>query len=248
VKRRRTLIVGATSAIAQETAKLLAQEGDQLFLTARDAGKLSSVRDDLALRGAVDVQAEVLDVLDFANHDAIIEKAYGALGGAVDLAIIAHGVLPDQEACQSSYPLTLRAFETNALSVFSLLTRLSERFRGEGDGTLLVISSVAGERGRGSNYIYGSAKGALTLFLQGLRSRLHPEGVRVITIKAGFVDTPMTRHLKKGLIWAKPEQIAAGILRTLHGKRDVYFLPWYWRWIMLIVRVVPESIFKRLRF
>jgi len=244
---RRTLIVGATSAIAQETAKLLAKEGDKLFLTARNEKKLTAVRDDLELRGASKVGAEILDVLDFGRHRSVIDLAFETMGG-VDLAIIAHGDLPDQTACQNSYSQTLKAFETNALSVLSLLTLLSDRFQKAGTGTLLVISSVAGERGRRSNYVYGSAKGTVSLFTQGLRSQLHPLGIRVITVKPGLVDTPMTEQFPKGVIWARPERIAAGILRTLRGSRDVVYLPWFWRWIMLGVRLVPERIFKRLDF
>lgn len=242
---RRTLIVGATSAIAQETAKLLAKDGDELFLTARDAQRLASVRDDLRLRGAKRVEVEVLDVLDFEMHEPVIQAAYEKLGD-LDMVIIAHGELPDQAACERSNPLTLRAIETNSSSVISLLTLLAERFQDAKKGTILVISSIAGDRGRRSNYVYGAAKGTVTLFLQGLRSRLHPHGVRVVTVKPGFVDTPMTLHLKKGVLWVKPERIASGIHRTLEGSKDVVYLPWFWRWIMLVVCLIPERVFKRL--
>jgi len=242
---RRTLIVGATSAIAQETAKLLAKDGDEIFLTARDAQRLASVRDDLRLRGAKRVEGEVLDVLDFERHEPIIQAAYERLGD-LDLAIIAHGELPDQAACEGSFPLTLKAMETNSSSVISLLTILAERFQEAKKGTILVISSVAGDRGRRSNYVYGAAKGTVTLFLQGLRSRLHPHGVRVVTVKPGFVDTPMTLHMKKGVLWVKPKRIASGIRRTLEGSKDVVYLPWFWRWIMLLIRLIPERVFKRL--
>lgn len=244
---RKTLIVGATSAIAQATAKRLAQAGDALFLVARNEQKLSAVRDDLLLRGAASVGSAVLDVRSTGEHRSVIEAAHDGLGG-MDLAIIAHGSLPSQQECQASYEATLGAFEVNALSVMSLLIHLSAVLEGEGGGTLVVISSVAGDRGRRSNYVYGSAKGAVSLFAQGLRSQLSGSNVRVITIKPGLVDTPMTEGLTKGLLWSEPDRIARGIVGALGGSRDVVYLPWYWRWVMLVVRLIPERIFKRLSF
>jgi decaprenylphospho-beta-D-erythro-pentofuranosid-2-ulose 2-reductase len=244
---RKTLIIGATSAIAQATEELLATAGDEMFLVARNRQRLEAIRDDLSLRHGASVHLRTLDVREMERHDEILSEAVGKLG-RIDLVIIAHGHLPDQEACERSPALTLDAFATNAISVIALLTRLSPRLEAQEHGTVVVITSVAGDRGRRSNYVYGSAKGAVSLFLQGLRSRLHPSGIRVLTVKPGLVDTPMTEKFEKGFLWASPQQVAKGLMRALEGSRDVVYLPWYWRWIMLVVRTIPERLFKRLSF
>jgi decaprenylphospho-beta-D-erythro-pentofuranosid-2-ulose 2-reductase len=242
---RKVLIVGATSAIAEATARRLAMSGDRLFLVARNADRLHAVASNLAVRGADRVVSAVMDALEYQRHPAIIEQAAEALGG-LDTVLIAHGTLPDQVACEGFFEHTREAFEVNLLSVLSLLTHTANRFERHGQGTIAVISSVAGDRGRQSNYVYGTAKGALTIFLQGLRHRLHKAGVRVVTIKPGFVDSPMTADFSKGLLWASPDVVARGLVRALdRGPAEIY-LPWFWRWIMLIVRAIPGPIFYRL--
>ena len=243
---RKTLIVGATSAIAQATARRLAGDGDAFFLVARDQNKLNAVAEDLRVRGASQVETAVMDVLDYDQHRTVIAHAIEAMEG-LDVALIAHGTLPDQKACEESFELTRREFETNALSVMSLLTHLANHFERQERGTIAVISSVAGERGRRSNYVYGTAKGAVNVFMQGLRNRLARSGVHVLTIKPGFVDTPMTAGFRKGLLWAQPEKIATDIRRAIESKSDLVYTPWYWRYVMLLIRAVPESIFKRLK-
>jgi len=243
---RKVLVLGATSAIARETARLLAAEGDRLFLVARDPERLAIVTDDLLLRGADRLDSLVADLDDFDRHDEIVEKAATALDG-LDTAIVAHGVLGDQERCQADWIETEKVLRTNFLSAASLLTRIANRFEAQGAGTLVGISSVAGDRGRRSNYVYGASKGAMSLFLQGLRNRLHGKGVQVITVKPGFVDTPMTAHLDKGPLFARPDAIGKGILGAMRRSKDVVYLPWFWRVIMTIVGLVPEPIFKRLR-
>ncbi len=245
--KRRTIVIGATSAIARATERLLAEAGDEMFLVARDREKLEAVSNDLAVRYGAKVHVGILDVRDFDQHEVIISEAFETLGW-VDLVILAHGDLPDQRACQASPALTLDAFAVNALSVMSLLTYVSARLENQAWGIIAVVSSVAGERGRRSNYVYGSAKGAVSLFLQGLRSRLYPFGVRVLTVKPGLVDTPMTAGMRSGPLWATPGRIAAGLVRSIEGSKDVVYLPWYWRWIMLVVRILPEGVFKKLSF
>ncbi len=243
---RKVLIVGATSAIAQATARLLAARGDRLFLAARNPDRLEMVRQDLAARGAGSVDAMALDANDRSRHAALLEAAGQAMGG-LDIVLIAHGVLSDQKACEASVDRTLADIETNALGVIALLTLVANRFEAGRAGVIAVISSVAGDRGRRSNYVYGAAKGMVGLFLQGLRNRLAAAGVQVLTIKPGFVDTPMTAGIAKGgPLWAKPETIAAGILAAIEKGRDVVYLPWFWRPIMLIIRMIPERVFKRL--
>jgi len=241
---RRVLIFGATSAIAHATARLFAADGDRLFLVARDRDKLQAAADDLRLRGASRVETATMDARDYDRHQGLIEEACRSLGG-LDTALIAHGTLPDQKACEKSFELTRREWEINALSVISLLTHLANHFESQGYGSLTVISSVAGDRGRHSNYVYGAAKAAVTTFAQGLRNRLHRSGVHVLTVKPGFVDTPMTADFRKGPLWVGPEVVAAGIYRAINHRRDVVYLPWFWYPAMLVIRAMPESIFKR---
>ena len=242
---RRVLIIGATSAIAEATARLLAEEGAAFYLVARNSERLQSVADDLRVRSANRVDTAVLDVTDYPAHAGIIEQAAATLG-EIDIALIAHGTLPDQQACEASAEETRRQIEVNALSVIALLTELANRCAQQGHGTIAVISSVAGDRGRQSNYVYGCAKAAVSTFLQGLRNRLHGSGVHVMTVKPGFVDTPMTREFRKGALWASPERIARGIVRGIERRKDVVYLPGFWRYVMRIIREIPEPVFKRL--
>lgn len=242
---KRILIIGATSAIAEATARCYASEGAALYLLGRNAERLQVLAADLKIRGAAQVEAAVLDINALERHEAVLEAARQALGG-FDLVLMAPGTLGDQKACEADVALTLKEIETNALSVIALLTRLAPVMQAQGQGTLAVISSVAGDRGRQSNYVYGAAKGMVSLFLQGLRNRLDRHGVQVLTIKPGFVDTPMTAAFPKGPLWATPATIARGIVNAVADGRDVVYLPGFWRWIMLVIRLIPEGIFKRL--
>ncbi len=243
---RRILIVGATSAIAEATARLYAVRGDALFLVARDARRVQAVAEDLRVRGAASVQTGTLDVADFAAHADTIESACAALGG-LDIVLIAHGTLPDQSRCESDTDLALREFAINGTATIALASRIARKLEAQGSGTLAVISSVAGDRGRASNYLYGSAKAAVSAYLSGLRQRLSAPDINVLTIKPGFVDTPMTAAFRKGALWAKPEQIARGIVRAIDRRRGVVYLPWFWRPIMFTIRAIPESLFRRIR-
>jgi short-subunit dehydrogenase len=244
---RKILIIGATSAIAEAAARIFAARGDALFLVARNAEHLRAVVADLNIRGAARADSATLDVTDFAAHEAVIEKAERDLGG-IDIALIAHGTLADQARCEQSVDVMRREFDVNALSTLALLTALANRMEARHGGTLAVISSVAGDRGRQSNYVYGAAKAAVSAFLGGLRQRLAKSGVTVLTIKPGFVDTPMTAGIaNKGALWAQPDGIAAGIVQAIDRRRNIVYLPWFWRWIMLMIRQIPEALFKRLK-
>jgi len=243
---RKVLIIGASSAIAEACARRFAAAGDRLFITARQPARLAALQADLGIRGAARVAGALLTVGDDSRYPALIDEAFSALDG-LDTVLIAHGSLPDQQACQGDAALTRQALEVNALSVIALLTLLAERFERQGHGTLAVIGSVAGDRGRQSNYVYGTAKAAVATFLEGLRNRLHPAGVRVLTVKPGFVDTPMTTDFPKGPLWASPERVAEGIVRAVERGRDVVYLPGFWWPIMLLIRHIPEFVFKRLR-
>jgi short-subunit dehydrogenase len=243
---QKILIIGAGSAIAEATARLFAQRADRLFLLARSHEQLEVIAADLRIRGAESVHFETFDVNDTQRHAAVLERAVETLGG-LDVVLVAHGTLPDQQACEQDIELLRREFDTNGVSSLLLLMQLAQRFEQQGHGTLAVISSVAGDRGRQSNYVYGAAKGMLSIFLQGLRNRLQRHGVQVLTIKPGFVDTPMTAEFRKGLLWTQPEAVAGGILKAINRGADVVYLPWFWRYIMWVIRAIPEVIFKRMR-
>ena len=242
---QKILIIGATSAIAEATARLWAGRGDALFLVGRNAQRLEVIAADLRVRGAVSVNCFTMDACDNSRQATMLEAATVAMGG-LDVALIAHGSLPDQKACETSVETMLREIDTNALSVIALATRLGQQFEVQGKGSLAVISSVAGDRGRQSNYVYGAAKGMVSLFLQGLRNRLSKKNVQVLTIKPGFVDTPMTAAFTKGALWARPEAVARGIVKAVDKRRDEVYLPGFWRLIMLLIRHIPESLFKKL--
>lgn len=243
---KRVLIVGATSAIAEATARHFAAAGDALFLIGRRADRLQAIAGDLSVRGATSVGFHSMDINDLDQHEPALGVAEKALGG-VDTVLIAHGTLADQKACQQDARLTIQELNTNAVSTIALLTPLANRFEKQGFGTVAVISSVAGDRGRESNYVYGSAKAALDAFLEGLRQRLYKAGVRVVTIKPGFVDTPMTEAFAKGILWTSPERVSKRIYRALNNSPDVVYVPFYWRYIMLVIRLMPRVIFKAVR-
>jgi len=242
---KKILIIGASSAMAEAAARLWAARGDALFLVGRRAERLEAIAADLRVRGKGLVECLAMDACDRAAHAAMLDAAEAALGG-LDVILIAHGSLPDQKACEASVDLTLKEIDTNALSVVALATLAAQRLEAQAHGTLAVISSVAGDRGRQSNYVYGAAKGMVSLFLQGLRNRLSRAGVQVLTIKPGFVDTPMTAAFPKGALWAKPDAVARGIVRAIDRRREEVYLPGFWRLIMLVIRHVPERLFKRL--
>jgi decaprenylphospho-beta-D-erythro-pentofuranosid-2-ulose 2-reductase len=242
---RNVLILGATSAIAQATARLLAEEGANLYLVARDRHKLATVQDDLRTRGAGAVSALTLDLDDTDAHAALLAGAISMLGH-IDLALIAHGVLGSQAEAQRDARVAEAVYRTNFLSPASLITHLANYFEGRRTGCLAVISSVAGDRGRQSNYVYGASKGALNVLLDGVRNRVDRHGVQVLTIKPGFVATPMTAHLARGPLFASPVTIGRGILKAVENRRDVIYLPGFWRPILFIIRMIPGRIFKNM--
>lgn len=241
----RVVIIGASSAIAYETAKCFAYDGADLFLVGRSSEKLATIAADLKVRGAKRVETYVLDLCELDRHQEMFEQAL-ALLGELDMLLIAHGTLGDQHKSELSVAETMRELQTNCLSVISLLTISANYFERQQHGCIGVVSSVAGDRGRKSNYVYGTAKGAVTIFLQGLRNRLSSAGVSVVTIKPGYVATPMTAHLKKSLLTASPQSVGRGIYQAMKKGKDVVYLPWFWSPIMLIIKSIPERIFKRL--
>jgi decaprenylphospho-beta-D-erythro-pentofuranosid-2-ulose 2-reductase len=242
---RKILIVGGTSAMAEACARLWAQRGDALFLAARNEAQLKAVVDDLKVRGANKVGYKVFDANQFDQHAALLADATQAMGG-LDTVLIAHGTLSDQAKAQEDVNYALREIATNGTSVVSLMSLAGEQLAKQGRGAIAVISSVAGDRGRQSNYVYGSAKALVSAFASGQRQRLSKQGVHVITVKPGFVDTPMTAHLKKGALWAKPDQVARDISQAIDKGRSIVYTPGFWRLIMLIIKHIPEAIFVKI--
>ncbi len=240
------LIIGAGSAIAQETARLFAKDGFSFYLSDLSGERLKIIADDLIAYGAKNVFYQEMDANNFEQHQAILNDAINKLK-RIDFVLIAYGTLPNQEQILNDTLLIAKEFSTNATSVILLSSLIANYFEKIGDGRLAVISSVAGDRGRQSNYIYGSAKGAVSLFLQGLRNRFGPTNIKIITIKPGLVDTPMTAHLSKYFLYTKPEQIGIGIYNAINKGKDVVYLPFYWRCIMTLIKLIPERIFKKMR-
>ncbi len=244
---KKILIIGATSAIAEATAKRYAKENARLYLLARNGERLASLASDLKIRAAASADYALLDVNDRASHGMALEKARNTLGG-IDVALIAHGTLGDQKACEQDEEQALRELETNAVSTIALLTRLANLFEKQhSNGTIAVISSVAGDRGRPSNYVYGTAKAAVTTFCEGLQARMFKSGVHVLIIKPGLVATPMTEGLAMPApLVAQPDQIAADIVRAIEKKKNTLYTPWFWKYIMAGIIHVQTTFFKKI--
>ena len=239
------LIVGATSGIAEATARLWAKRGDKLFLVARNGGRLEIVANDLRVRGSSKVATYVMDANAVNSHTAMLDLAQIEMGN-IDVVLIAHGSLSDQKKCQISVDLTINEINNNALSVVALLTEIATRFDKLNKGAIAVISSVAGDRGRKSNYVYGSAKGLVNKFVQGLQHRFYKSGVTVTLIKPGPTETPMTMHLKGVVSLAQVGIVARDIVRSIDRKKSLVYTPRKWQLIMLIIRSLPGFIFNRL--
>ncbi len=240
------LVIGATSAIAQAFIESMLVDDNRLFLVARDENKLSAIKNNLSIIKDANIATDVFDVNVHDDIDDMLNSAKSFLE-QIDIILIAHGTLPNQENCNSNINAAREEFNTNATSTILLCQKIGNLLEKQQAGTLAVITSVAGDRGRQSNYIYGAAKGAVNIYLQGLRNRLTKYGVNVLTIKPGFVDTPMTAHLPKNLLFSKPETIAKGIIRAINkNKSKEIYLPGYWRIIMFIVKSIPGKIFNRL--
>ena len=242
----KVLVIGATSAIAEHCARIWAARSDALYLVARNEERLKTIAADLKVRGASQANIYCADLNDMDSHAALLDSAEAAMGG-IDTVLIAHGTLSNQKVCEKSVDEMLAEVKTNALSVISLLTLIANRFEAKRAGTIAVISSVAGDRGRASNYVYGSAKAMVTAFTSGLRQRLHNANVAVVTIKPGFVDTPMTASFKKGLLWAKPAAVAATIVKAIDTKKNEVYVPAFWWLVMAVIKAIPKNIFKKLK-
>ena len=243
---KRVLIIGATSAIAEHCARIWASKGDAMHLVARNEQHVQAIASDLTVRGASEVTTYCLDLNNVDRHEELLSAATDALG-SVDIVLIAHGTLSNQKTCELSVEETLKEIQTNAISTISLLTLIANKFEAKKSGTICAISSVAGDRGRASNYVYGSAKAMVTAFTSGLRQRLYKSNVSVVTVKPGFVDTPMTICFKKGLLWAKPNVVAATIVKAIDKKKTEVYVPAFWWLIMHLILSIPTFIFQKMR-
>jgi short-subunit dehydrogenase len=234
------LVLGATSAIAQGAARIWAHRGATLHLIARNQARLAAVAEDLRARGAT-VELSVQDLNDASMHEALAQTA-------PDVVLIAQGIQGDPRTVDFDPAAAEMVLRTNFLAPVQFLTLIAPRLRP--GATIAVISSVAGDRGRSKpGGVYAASKAGLDAYLSALRQRLAKSGVRVLTVKPGYVDTPMTaNHLPKNALFVSADTVGKGIVRAIDRGADVVYLPWFWRFILLIVRMVPESIFKKLSF
>ena len=238
------LILGANSDVAQALARKFAQaERPQLTLASRDLELLEKQGRDLEIRFQVKARPVYFDATDFASHAGF----YDRLDPKPDVVVLAFGYLGDQQRGQEDFGEAQRIIAVNFLGAVSTLEIIARDFEARGHGFIIGISSVAGERGRRSNYLYGAAKGALALYLGGLRNRLHPRGVRVLTVLPGFVATKMTEHLElPARLLATPEEVAEDVYRAYKKGQEIVYTKGLWKWIMRIIKMIPEKIFKRL--
>lgn len=241
---QRVLILGATSAIAREVALLHAERGDRLHLVGRNPTKLADVA---RLCHATEVSTEVADFDALAENEGVVARAIAALS-RLDTVLVAHGDLGDQLATERSFDAAEATIRTNFTSVVSLVIPIANQMERQREGRLGVITSVAGDRGRPRNYTYGASKGALNIYLQGVRTRLYGAGVSVTTLKLGPVDTPMTRDHAKHFLFGKPPGVAEGIVHAMDARVAEAYVPSIWRAIMPIVRGTPEALFQKIPF
>jgi NAD(P)-dependent dehydrogenase (short-subunit alcohol dehydrogenase family) len=240
------LVLGATSPIARAIAREYARRGADVALGARDVAEAVRLAGDLRVRFGVRAAAYRFDALDYGSHRQLVRQA-GEEIGSVDVAVVAFGELGDRERSIEDFESARIVLETNYLGAASVCEAVARVMAAAGRGTIVGIGSVAGDRGRFSNYFYGSAKGGFALYLQGLRARMYHHGVHVVTVKPGFIDTPMTWGRMGRLPVASPESLARAVAKAVDRRRDVVYHPWFWRGIMAVVRLVPESRWKRLK-
>jgi short-subunit dehydrogenase len=243
----KVLILGATSPIARALALRFASDGTRLYLAARDANEARRVAEDIGTRAGATALSGTFDAADFGSHDEFVRRAAGELGG-LDGIVLCFGTLGDEDAAQTDPAAALATLHQNFTGAVSLITLAARHLEQQRSGFIIVIGSVAGERGRARNYVYGSAKGALALFAQGLRGRLAKSGVHVMTVKLGTVDTRMTWGREGAMLTVAPIRAADLIYAAYRRRAEVVYVPWFWRFIMGAVRLIPESRFKRMSF
>lgn len=233
------LVLGATSDVAIEIARVHHARGDVLHLVGRDEARLSALAKNFE---------STFSAFDFRHVERIAPFVEGLLHayGPFDRVLVAHGLLPDQRATELDFGSAEESFLVNLRSVVAFLIPLANALEAEGRGRLAVLGSVAGERGRPRNYTYAAAKAAVHIYTEGLRSRLHERGVSVTTIKLGPVDTKMTRDHEKNALFSRADEVARAIVVAMDRRRGNVFVPGYFRLILAVVRALPESLFQRI--
>jgi decaprenylphospho-beta-D-erythro-pentofuranosid-2-ulose 2-reductase len=242
---KKILVLGATSGIAEATCRIWATQGASLFLVARNAEKLAAVAADLKTRGASFVDTAVADLDDTSQHPSLLTHAINSMGG-MDVAYLTHGILGNQPRAELDFAVAEQILHTNFISVVSLLTWLANYCVQRKSGVLAVISSVAGDRGRKSNYLYGASKAGLSAFLGGLRNRIDREGVTVLNIKPGPTRTAMTAGMAGAEKMADVNDTAKAIVAAIEKRVDTLYVPFKWAPIMFVIQHIPEPIFKKL--
>lgn len=239
---KKIVIFGANSAIAKSLARNYAQRKYEFLLVARNSSQLEILKKDLLVRGAKSVHTFTMDLNEVPRHQENLKSEVTKFNP--DILVVAHGYLGNLEKDQHSLEalnLVLHSNLNSPAEILSLLTPILNP-----GSQIAVITSVAGERGRKSNYYYAAAKAGMIAYLSGLRAAYSTEPIYVLDVRPGFVDTPMTKDFKKGLLWAQPEKVALEIEKAIENKKDVLYTPWFWRWIILIVKLIPEFLFKKL--
>ena len=241
------LIVGALSGMARAIAGELAGQGHSLILAARDQDELLRTAADLRLRHRVTVETAAFEALDFDSHPAVVDAADRALLGGLTGVVFCAGWMAEQELAESDFKVARRMIDVNYTAAMSLLNHAANVFEGRRRGWICALSSVAGDRGRQSNYLYGAAKSALSAYMQGLRNRLTPAGVAVITIKPGCVDTAMTYGAGRLPFLVGPEVVARDVARAIARRDSAVYTPRIWWPVMMVVRLIPEVVFRRMK-
>jgi decaprenylphospho-beta-D-erythro-pentofuranosid-2-ulose 2-reductase len=240
---RTVLIVGAKSDIAKEVARVYAKQGYNLYLAARETDSLEAFANDITIRHGISVSLKVLDMVDFENH----EDFYNSLEPKPHGVIVVAGYMVEQKVCEATLSETLETINVNYTGAVSLLNSVANDMEQRKSGFIVGVSSVAGDRGRKANYIYGSAKAGFSAYLSGLRNRLFESGVSVLTVKPGFVATKMTEGLDlPKRLTAQPQEVAKDIFQAQQKGQNTLYTKWIWRYIMLIIKHIPESLFKKM--
>ena len=239
------LIIGANSAIARSVARHYAETQDNLFLVARDLQALDKNKSDLEIRTGCTIETCGLDIYDLSKLESDVGEFFRSTG-RIDIALIAYGSLANQDECELNNEKIEKELYVNGISVIKIANIVANLMIAQGHGKIGVITSVAADRGRKSNYIYGAAKAVVDTYLEGFRARLENNGIQVMTIKPGFVDTPMTKDFKKGLLWVSADTVARKIVDSFEKNKNIVYIPWFWFFIMLVIKNIPEKIMKKL--
>jgi short-subunit dehydrogenase len=247
VTTRTALIIGATSAIAEAVARLFATEGMRLLLVGRNSGRLQAIGSDLTARGAASVEIETQDLVAETAIHPMFDRLAARLNGRIDYVLICHGYLGDQSLAERDQTEAERILSANFSSAALWALAAASHLRRQGHGSLVVLGSVAGDRGRRANFVYGAAKAGIATLCEGIAHEFAATGPKAVVVKIGPTDTPMTDGFdKRGLLWSKPEKVAAIIRSAADGRSPVVYAPWFWRWIMMIIRAVPAPIFNKM--